>query len=490
MRGYVLLAVLGAAHVQLATAGDHVFEDPKHNNKHLKECTDQSDCSYQRKCVYDSNYDKPSKVCLHKTLLPDVSVRDGLSVVAVFLCCMMAASAGIGGGGLFTPIYILLVGFIIQEATPLSHVTVFGNSIAQLVVNAPLRHPLIEGPGRPLIDYAIPLIMLPPQLGGNALGTLLNPIIPPDILIVLAEILLLYASVRVFQKGIKLYRAEEAERHELLGSESDTESLAKSVNTECGDPYGGVYERKDTLEVNTRPPRLEDLTEDAAAILDEESKFPLKYFLAALVLWMYSAACYLVMDVSGRCSPGYWVAMASMYPVLIFFVYLGYTWIRSQDARREKAKLLPVEGDVHWTHSKLIAAPCAAFGVGLVAGLLGLGGGELMGPLLLELGMLPKIASATSAYMIVWTTSSDIVNYSTTGMLPPGYSTAYCITGFLAALLGRWLAVTLVAKYNKQSLIALALGFVLVLSMVLFAWRAATSDQNNPWWPFGGPCNS
>ena len=45
------------------------------------------------------------------------------------------------------------------------------------------------------------------------------------------------------------------------------------------------------------------------------------------------------------------------------------------------------------SRAQCVAIPLVAYGVGVVAGLLGLGGGELMAPLLLAIGMLPQVCS-------------------------------------------------------------------------------------------------
>lgn len=77
-------------------------------------------------------------------------------------------------------------------------------------------------------------------------------------------------------------------------------------------------------------------------------------------------------------------------------------------------------GDVDWSDPcRTVLMQVMAGGVGVVAGLLGLGGGELMAPLLLALGMIPQVASATSAFMILFTSSSDFVQYLMEGVLTP-----------------------------------------------------------------------
>eukprot|EP01061_Rhynchopus_euleeides_P014033 TRINITY_DN24337_c0_g1_i1.p1 TRINITY_DN24337_c0_g1~~TRINITY_DN24337_c0_g1_i1.p1 ORF type:complete len:513 (+),score=222.44 TRINITY_DN24337_c0_g1_i1:88-1626(+) len=487
--------------------GQHVFLDPKKNNKHLTKCDNQSDCSYERLCVEDEHFPvdggqegEYEKVCLHKTLFPDFSSRDIGACFCIFFGTILAASAGIGGGGLNAPIFILITGFIIQEAIPLSHATVMGNSLAQLIINFPQRHPFVEEPGKPLIDYAVPLILLPAQLGGNNLGVLLNPMIPPDILIVLAEMLLAYATFRVFVKGYQLHQAESA--LEQAVEDGDEEGSRASQATEASDAYGGLYhpsELKEQIGTATNY-HTGEMTEDPESnkrsleelrmqIREQDSKVPVKYVLLMAAFWALFAGGYVGLKENDKCSTWYWLILAAMYPVMIAFTIKGAYWVKEEALQRDRAHMPPIEGSVEWTSKMLLTAPLAAGGVGCVAGLLGLGGGELMAPLLLELGMLPKAASATSAYMIIWTTSSNIIHYSVGNDLPWGYAGFFSALGFSGGLVGRYLAIRFVAKYNKQSLIAFALGVVLTISMILFAYRAATSSQADPWWPFAGPCD-
>jgi uncharacterized membrane protein YfcA len=46
-----------------------------------------------------------------------------------------------------------------------------------------------------------------------------------------------------------------------------------------------------------------------------------------------------------------------------------------------------------------------ALGAGLGAGMLGIGGGLILGPFMLTLGINPHVSAATSSFMIVFTSS-------------------------------------------------------------------------------------
>ena len=494
----VCLALSVCSTVGEEVDGYDVFVDPKKNNKHLPLCAEEDDCDQGRHCVHDPKFivsnGTGELVCLHKTLFPHFTQSDAITCVAIFFGTILAAMAGIGGGGLNAPIYILITGFIIQEAIPMSHATVMGNSIAQLVINFRQRHPYVPGPGRPLIDYMVPLLLLPPQLGGNNLGVLLNPMIPPDVLIVLAELLLAYATFRVFQKGFKLYRIE--------GEEHKNDAHDDSEDGDDEDAHGVNKDEKKALldgegasddEVGAEVAELRDI------VRKREASVPLNYLALMFAFWVFFAGCYVGLKEASKCSAAYWIILGTMYPVLIGFLWVGAKWAQRDQAQRKAARLPEIAGDIEWTKKNIVTAPAAAGGVGLVAGLLGLGGGELMAPLLLELGMIPKVcvhllrhtcvpqrclvpkqpfdsprlhqhnttqhnttqhnttqhntthqqqtASATSAYMIIWTTSSDIIHYSVGGDLPLGYAAFFASLGFIAGLVGRYAAIHFVARY-------------------------------------------
>jgi len=122
-----------------------------------------------------------------------------------------------------------------------------------------------------------------------------------------------------------------------------------------------------------------------------------------------------------------------------------------------------------WSAQSTLVLPLISAAIGLVAGLLGLGGGELMAPLLLVVGMLPQVASATSACMVLFTSSSNIAHYLVKGVLRPYplYVAAAATLGFFSALVGRLMAISLVQRLSHPSLIAFTLGFVLLIGLVL-----------------------
>ena len=77
-----------------------------------------------------------------KPLFP-LSRFDLVGTTGAFLACAIAAGAGLGGGGLLVPLYMIVLQLDPHDAVPLSKATIFGNAIANFLVNIKKRHPLV-----------------------------------------------------------------------------------------------------------------------------------------------------------------------------------------------------------------------------------------------------------------------------------------------------------------------------------------------------------
>lgn len=98
----------------------------------------------------------------HKALFP----LDSSDYWGIFLIClglMVAASGGIGGGGIVVPLLILVLGFQPKHAIALSNFTILGSSLTNMVLNVMKTHPMAD---RPLVDWDLILVMEPLTMAG------------------------------------------------------------------------------------------------------------------------------------------------------------------------------------------------------------------------------------------------------------------------------------------------------------------------------------
>lgn len=98
----------------------------------------------------------------HKDLLPFDS-SDYWGTLFVTLGLLIAASGGIGGGGMLVPLLILVYGFSPKHAIALSNFCIVGSSITNMVMNLSKRHPIAD---RPLVDWDLILVMEPLTMAG------------------------------------------------------------------------------------------------------------------------------------------------------------------------------------------------------------------------------------------------------------------------------------------------------------------------------------
>eukprot|EP00474_Spongospora_subterranea_P000086 CRZ00544.1 hypothetical protein [Spongospora subterranea] len=148
------------------------------------------------------------------------------------------------------------------------------------------------------------------------------------------------------------------------------------------------------------------------------------------------------------------------------------TWILSSNLnKRIQAKLatgwIPNSSEVIWTNPNSGVYPIFAALAGLIGGLLGIGGGMVLAPLLIELGFHDLVVSATSATAVLLTSSSALTQYIILDMLLPSYSIVYLSVGIAATASGQITFSYLVAKYNRTSFLVGSIAIMIIVSTIL-----------------------
>ena len=136
-------------------------------------CSSNGDCSSG--VCGDDGY------CTLAGLFSSFSLYDICAAVSILIGSIVAAGGGLGGGGIFVPVFILVINLGTTSAAALSQATIFGGSIVNLVMNFNEHHPLRQH--RPLPDLATILIFEPMLLGGTIIGVILNVIFPDPIIL-------------------------------------------------------------------------------------------------------------------------------------------------------------------------------------------------------------------------------------------------------------------------------------------------------------------
>lgn len=121
--------------------------------------------------------------------------------------------------------------------------------------------------------------------------------------------------------------------------------------------------------------------------------------------------------------------VACIIYVVVCFILLSASirLVKNENELKVKTRYHFIEGDIHWNNSLISSfAGFAIFG-GMMASLVGLGGGVVYNPLMLEFGVNPKVASATSMYMIMLSSLSSNLQFVFLGILPIDYAIFFSI---------------------------------------------------------------
>merc|ERR1719409_1944212 len=109
-----------------------------------------------------------------------------------------------------------------------------------------------------------------------------------------------------------------------------------------------------------------------------------------------------------------------------FAVYFRYILVR--EFRRKVAHGYVFQrGEIQWNSKNTIRYPAICTLSGIFAGLFGIGGGIVKGPLMLEMGVIPAVASASAAAMILYTSSAASAFFVVFGLLHVTYGALFFV---------------------------------------------------------------
>jgi uncharacterized membrane protein YfcA len=385
----------------------------------------------------------------HKPLFP-MNIYDEVGFFLMGSMTAIAAGGGIGGGGVLVPILILVMGFTIKAAIPLSSATILGGSIFHICRNIWRRHPKAD---RPLIDWNFIALMQPMLISGAVVGSFLNKMVPDWVLAILLFVILIFTAQRTYNNGMKKWRKE----HEEI---TLRESLARSGSD---------------VELEEQGP-LTETSPELAELLEEDRHFPI--FKVSLIMMVFvgvvalnvakgsEAANFTPFDI--KCgSTMFWVLSLGIIPWCLTFWYIIRTIVIAQYYNRVDQGWEFHDGDVEWTPERTIHYPMVAILSGLIAGMFGIGGGLINGPLMVELGFIPDVAAATGATMLLFTSTTSTIMYILFDLLNYSYAGPLMVLGFFCTVIGQQVFNRIMHAYKRDSLIIFVIAFIVFASAVL-----------------------
>ena len=354
----------------------------------------------------------------------------------------MSNASGLGGGLLFIPVLLLIMNFYPHEAIPISKIVIFAGALTSFMQNTRVKRP---GRNTKALNYNLVIVNAPNLLIGTVLGVTLNKILPNAIILFLLCLLLFFYSYKTFKTFLKLYREE---------SSGELHSLSSQYNT--------ISHNNNDINLQEERPIESELYKDQFLLRWDKLKYILVPFLIMAGLSILRES-----EIVSKCSSVYWVLMFAFLIIVLFYDYYIINHIETEYSYRKIINFPYDERDIVWTKPTIIKLAFIGLLAGFIAGVIGIGGGVVLGPILLDLGIHPIVGSVTTNMLVLITSSSTTFQFILFKMLNLQYGIICIIFSSLGSYCGTYLVNTYVKKTGKQSFIVLVLFCVVIVSAIV-----------------------
>lgn len=393
----------------------------------------------------------------------------------LFLSGILCSAGGIGGGGVYVTLLMVVGQLAPRDAVPLSKAIVFLGSLSSLVLNLRKMYQPGAGSSRSLIDYSICRIVVPASLLGTLLGVLFNRIAADWLIVSSLCVILGSMTVMVTRTAIRQrheedleYKTPEDTTHLPLGQDA-TGSYGASELFSSG--------KKRSLGAFCK----QDLFLGGGTLLT---------VVCCGVLRAHASACAAEMN-----GPSLHVREACHHPInALFYRNTLEGWMMRPvmaEAIQHTFLVVPIclclavmvyhsrvcitkEG---WSLREVALYEGMGVTTGCLAGLVGIGGGLIFSPFFLLLGVEPHVAVATSSTCVIFTSSSTTLQYLLTDRIITSLAVIYGIVNLLASWTGTSFVHFLQDNFQtRKSYITMIVALGVFVSAVLSVVKLLTAD--------------
>ncbi|GMF09701.1 unnamed protein product [Phytophthora lilii] len=425
--------------------------------------------------------------------LSEMDTYDALAIAFMIVGLAVSSAGGIGGGVILVPAMVLIMSFDIKRATPISNVAILGGAVANTWFNMRKRHPTVD---RPLIDPELALGMIPVVIGGTILGAVINKLIPSYIVSLLFVVVLAISDVRMTLRGIRLFKKEVAQKKIAEAAASEVkadvpESPSIYIQASTPQPFDRddiADEKRLSLSRSTmgsvHTSKLVAGDEAGAAgtlaqILEKERHFAWGPHIAIMICYLGVVAT-SIGDASVDCGGvAYWVILLIEIPWVAVFVVFTSHYLHKVYLRKAAVNYQYVEGDIRWTKKTVVYFPLGCAVAGIVAGMFGVGGGIITGPIMIELGIVPEVALSTMALMILYSSAAATAKFAVFKMIAWDWALLLCAVAFVVTSASQVVILGFVRRTGRQSIIILCISASVTIGTVLMTYQAIKTTIDN-----------
>ncbi|KAF3656480.1 hypothetical protein FXO38_14128 [Capsicum annuum] len=318
--------------------------------------------------------------------------------------------------------------------------------------------------GKILVDFDIALLSQPSILLGVSIGVICNVVFPEWLITILFAIFLAWCTFKTFKSGIYYWKIESEEGERRKGNYEEIEGplLKKEEKGIIGIPWMKM----------------------GVLVM-----IWLSFFFLYLLRGNRYGQGIIHLEVCGLV---YWIISSVQFPLAIIFT----SWILYNNRKNKQnlpSKKQEIASEIKNNGgSRMLIFPLMAFLAGILGGVFGIGGGMLISPLLIQVGITPEVTAATCSFMVFFSSTMSAVQYILLGMDHVNTAIIFAIICLIASLIGLVVVQRAIEHHGRASLIVFSVGIVMALSTILITsfgavdvWRDYTSGK---YMGFKPPC--
>lgn len=389
----------------------------------------------------------------------------------------IASMGGIGGGAMVVTIFMVFDGLTPHNAIPLSKAVVFCGTVFSTIVNLLANRKGADGKrGGNSVDADVAIVMIPGALTGTFIGVGLNRVLPGEALvgILLAtlvvtcwmtakrchEDLIHEATVR---DGANPQGAGEAENQPLRSTFGPPTAEAARLESH----YGSLALCTGLLVLTVAAGVIMRLSLDCVYLKYEHIEEPCESTILRAIFGDAHDH-----PTQGFLSGGPFALVLSLLPGLICLgaAYGCYHIFFSR----------PNHLSDHWSTQQHYGFAALGLVAGLLAGLVGVGGGLIFAPGMLYIGMDAAQVVATSTFCVLFTSSSTTLQYLFLSRIILPLVPVYATVNILASLIGTTAVITATRSNVPKSFISFTVLLAVTTSAVFSCVKLQSLVGDSP----------
>ena len=420
------------------------------------------------------------------------SVMEIIGLVIVTLLVTITNTGGVGAGTVIVPTLMVFLKFIVTDAIPHARITVMCGSIITFVMVGLARSRSDKSKFE--TSYNLAAAMSPLLLGGSQIGVMFAIWLPSSVTGSILGLYLIISLVQTFRRGKKEIKKEKKAKKLNNIRSPTTESLPTSTYIDASrlEDSGSVTLTRTSSNIYSIENAIPKLNLDLCAVDQIKSKWQMvlenahNFFVILLSMCIIVASSLIrggrgIESVIGikLCTRDSWLVLSGTQLTFLALSYISYksnqTVFTPEDVGISPRSTVPRK-DHHKVRLHLLAS---SYIVGIMAGLLGIGGGLVIGLYMMAMGLSMSSTSSFSNFIVLVSSMATTLQFAVLGDLNFKNSYQFAAISLIGSFLGNSVFRPIILKTQKHSIIVwLVFGVLCVAIVVLPAELIKRAIQN------------